>query len=229
MSDLKTRLKEAINLRQYKPKALSLQAGLNETAIRDILKGRSKNPRTDTTRKIANILNIRHEWLVDGFPPMENTVATNTNRHTAQEPSQDFITTANHMISLYSLSSTDSFEISCYKYNTEIKHIERPPYLTPAIDVFACHCPDNKMAPKFSKGDILYLQQTQNFKEDTDSLIRLVNDEVIIATLTQHSHDQVKLSYHSNEKSLIINSQDIKKNYEIVSILYQSKINKINA
>ena len=37
-------------------KSLARAAQLNETAIRDILKGRSKNPRIDTLKAIATVL-----------------------------------------------------------------------------------------------------------------------------------------------------------------------------
>ena len=38
-------------------KALALKAGLNETAVRDIRRGRSKHPRHDTIEKLATALN----------------------------------------------------------------------------------------------------------------------------------------------------------------------------
>lgn len=38
------------------PKALSLRAGLNETYVRDLLKGRSRNPRQAHLQKLANAL-----------------------------------------------------------------------------------------------------------------------------------------------------------------------------
>ena len=40
----------------YHQKSLALAAGLNHTAVRDILKGRSRNPRLDTLVKIARTL-----------------------------------------------------------------------------------------------------------------------------------------------------------------------------
>lgn len=39
-----------------KPKSLADRAGLNETAVRDIIKGRSRNPRIDTLEKLARAL-----------------------------------------------------------------------------------------------------------------------------------------------------------------------------
>lgn len=44
---------KALNLN---PKSLSQKASLNDTAVRDIIEGRSKNPRHDTLQKIAKAL-----------------------------------------------------------------------------------------------------------------------------------------------------------------------------
>ena len=41
------------------PKALSLKAGLNETYVRDLLKGRSRNPRQGHLRSLALALDCR--------------------------------------------------------------------------------------------------------------------------------------------------------------------------
>lgn len=50
------------------PKRLSLAAGLNETYVRDIIKGRTLNPRTDTLGKLARALGCSRSDL---SPPAE--------------------------------------------------------------------------------------------------------------------------------------------------------------
>ncbi len=50
------------------PKRLSLSAGLNETYVRDIMKGRTRSPRTDTLGKIARALGCSR---ADLLPPAE--------------------------------------------------------------------------------------------------------------------------------------------------------------
>lgn len=47
-------------------KAVARTARLGETAIYDIIKGKSKSPRTDTLQKIASALNTTPEWLATG-------------------------------------------------------------------------------------------------------------------------------------------------------------------
>ena len=48
----------------YNQKSLARAAELNETAIRDILKGRSRNPRIDTLKAIATVLQCTVNDLV---------------------------------------------------------------------------------------------------------------------------------------------------------------------
>jgi len=40
------------------PKSLSKKAGLNETFVRDLLEGRSRNPRADSLQKLARGLDL---------------------------------------------------------------------------------------------------------------------------------------------------------------------------
>lgn len=49
-------LRRLMDARGYKQKGLAAAAGLNDTAIRDILTGRSRDPKVSTVAKIAEIL-----------------------------------------------------------------------------------------------------------------------------------------------------------------------------
>ncbi len=46
------------------PRQLSLQAGLNPTAVRDMLSGRARNPRYDTLQAIAKVLDTTPAYLM---------------------------------------------------------------------------------------------------------------------------------------------------------------------
>jgi len=63
------------------PKSLSQKASLNDTAVRDILEGRSKNPRHDTLQKIAKALGCTLSDLTGERPmraPVEKVHQGNT-------------------------------------------------------------------------------------------------------------------------------------------------------
>lgn len=61
---LQSRLERLIRERDTNARRLAGDAGLNQTAIRDILKGRSLNPRHDTVQKIAAALNVSVGYLL---------------------------------------------------------------------------------------------------------------------------------------------------------------------
>jgi len=50
------RLRALMEQKGFNPRSLSLAAGLNATAVRDMLEGRTKFPRYDTARGLANAL-----------------------------------------------------------------------------------------------------------------------------------------------------------------------------
>jgi len=56
MSSVPTQIERRMTALKLNAKSLSKKAGLNDTAVRDILEGRSRNPRHDTLQKIAKAL-----------------------------------------------------------------------------------------------------------------------------------------------------------------------------
>ncbi|MDR3450581.1 MAG: helix-turn-helix transcriptional regulator [Alphaproteobacteria bacterium] len=51
------------------PRSLSLRAGLNATAVRDMIEGRSKFPRYDTVQALADVLGVTPAFLMGGQTP----------------------------------------------------------------------------------------------------------------------------------------------------------------
>jgi transcriptional regulator with XRE-family HTH domain len=58
-------LQRRMTLARLSQKRLALMAGLNETAVRDIVTGRSQHPRHDTLQKLANALDCTVNDLID--------------------------------------------------------------------------------------------------------------------------------------------------------------------
>lgn len=61
---LRERLQKLVDERDLKFKTLAREAGLNEHAVRDILKGGVRSPRVDTARKLAKALDVPLAWLL---------------------------------------------------------------------------------------------------------------------------------------------------------------------
>jgi len=58
-------LRSLMDKNGYNPRSLSIKAGLNATAVRDILEGRAKHPRYDTIKSLSDILNVTPDELMD--------------------------------------------------------------------------------------------------------------------------------------------------------------------
>lgn len=63
---VRSRIIAAMAAQQIRAAPLAKRAGLNESAVRDILRGRSLNPGIVTMRKIADALEVRPGWLAFG-------------------------------------------------------------------------------------------------------------------------------------------------------------------
>lgn len=58
----------------FNPRSLSLKAGLNPTAVRDMLEGRAKFPRYDTVESLAQALEVTPAQLMGGATTHENPI-----------------------------------------------------------------------------------------------------------------------------------------------------------
>jgi transcriptional regulator with XRE-family HTH domain len=59
-------LRRLMEERGYNPRSLSLRAGLNATAVRDMIEGRSRFPRYDTVQALADALDTTPALLMSG-------------------------------------------------------------------------------------------------------------------------------------------------------------------
>lgn len=64
MSNVRDQLQKAMRLRGIKAKPLALAAELGETAVRDILEGRSNDPKLGTLHKLAEVLDYPIEYFL---------------------------------------------------------------------------------------------------------------------------------------------------------------------
>lgn len=77
------RLRSLMLARGFNPRSLSLEAGLNPTAVRDMLEGRTRFPRYDTAMALSQALGVTPSQLMSGT---EEIHAQNSN---APKPDDD--------------------------------------------------------------------------------------------------------------------------------------------
>jgi transcriptional regulator with XRE-family HTH domain len=59
-------MRELMDQQGFNPRSLSLRAGLNATAVRDMIEGRSRFPRYDTVQALADALSTTPARLMSG-------------------------------------------------------------------------------------------------------------------------------------------------------------------
>lgn len=200
---LQNRLEQALEHRNIKPKTLSLKAGLNETAIRDILKGRSQNPRTDTVRKIAEALHIRPEWLLNGFGAMSED-APQTGHF-----SENALTPKHGKIPVYSTPSFDALWGYRFDFSAPVDFAPALPLLDNVPKAYALYTADNKMAPRYFIGEILYIHPARPVQNGDDCLIIHHDGRGIIGKLDRQDVKGITLSFYQDSTSLPIAHKDI--------------------
>ena len=62
-------LRVLMGLKGFNPRSLSLAAGLNATAVRDIFEGRARSPRYNTIQALANVLHVTPAQLMASTTP----------------------------------------------------------------------------------------------------------------------------------------------------------------
>ncbi|GHC79575.1 S24 family peptidase [Limoniibacter endophyticus] len=70
--DLKTRIQRRLDATRKTARGASLEAGLSDAFIRNILTDKSENPRSDTLARLAPVLRTTEAWLLRGEGPEEN-------------------------------------------------------------------------------------------------------------------------------------------------------------
>jgi len=83
-SPLTHRITERLKATGQTQNGAAITAGLDRTTVRDILAGKSKNPRRDTLEKLADVFQCSVEWLVTG---RENNTS---HMQPMPDPSQDW-------------------------------------------------------------------------------------------------------------------------------------------
>lgn len=96
------RLKQAMDERGITARALSLAVGKNDYLVRDIISGKSKNPRVDTVSKIAEQLGLRLADLMPGTDGVRRAseLATPEPRETVVQAHGEMVTVPEYDVRL---------------------------------------------------------------------------------------------------------------------------------
>ncbi len=203
-SSLQNRLEQALDHRNIKPKTLSLKAGLNETAIRDILKGRSQNPRTDTVRKIAEALHIRPEWLLNGFGSMAEDAVSGGQFAESGAPAPSA-----GKIPVFATPSFDPVWSYRFDFSAPVDFAPALSLLDNVPKAYALYVADTKMVPRYFVGEILYIHPARPVQIGDDCLLIHQNGKGVVGKLDKQDANGVYLSFYNDENRVFVVHREV--------------------
>lgn len=157
-SPLVQRILERLDDLQVSPTALSLRVSDNKDLLRDILNGRTRNPRADTMRKLAEALETTVEWLMEGDgaatpPTIVGRPVSNARIVELKPPALATLRRDVPVMGTAAGSLGGAFQFE----GGVIDYVARPPALAGAKNVYAMFIEGTSMCPEHNPGDLRFI------------------------------------------------------------------------
>jgi phage repressor protein C with HTH and peptisase S24 domain len=168
----KEKLTSLMKERGLNPRSLSVAAGLGATALRDILEGRTKNPRIDTVAAIAKVLKVHPEDLTHNLKLTPPKDYVQINKNTLEIPVFDALVSAGHGASWGEPQITGYLPMS----RERVKRLTSAPEKNLAyVEIMG-----DSMEPKLFAGDVVLVDTTPT--RGASGSVFIINDgEYLIA------------------------------------------------
>lgn len=150
-NDLANRLKKLVDADPRSPKQISLDAGLGETAVHDILRGKSRKPQATTLHRIAQSLRVDLQLLLDEDEalPDHAAVPPNSGPHIRPAP-------VSQQRDLPVLGEARGGDDGFFLHNGDVlAYAERPPELMQVRGAYALVMRGTSMEPRYFDGELL--------------------------------------------------------------------------
>lgn len=129
----------------------SLEVGTNPDLIRNILRGVTENPRADTIRKLAEVLQVDEQWLLQEASDKEpGDFAGEVRRVAKKVPSRASMPKDIPVYGTAAGALAGSFNFE----GGVIDWVRRPPALDGAKDIYAIYIQGDSMVPEHRPGDL---------------------------------------------------------------------------
>ncbi len=163
-TDWRKAFRRRISAAGYSPRSLSIAAGLSPTAIGDILRGRSRQPRHQTLYRIASVLGCTPEALLDPTFVSEMGMPAGTWASTTALPG-NLSSEDEKRIPVYRIAflKTDAIRSDVSESDWIQGEIGLPASLVDSLhlaDSAVLEAPDDAMAPTIQRGDLLLIDRS---------------------------------------------------------------------
>lgn len=151
----------------------SLQVGTNADLIRNILRGKTLNPRADTLEKLAQVLQTTVEWLLRRAEPSSRTPPARL----SQQPRQRLIARGSRSVArdLPVLgTAAGSLGRGAFQVTSDvIDYVLRPPPLQDLPFVYALRVEGDSMAPRYEPGELVIVHPKRQVMSGDDVILQI--------------------------------------------------------
>lgn len=160
-------IRREMTARGFNQKSLAEAAGLNVTAVRDILIGKSRSPRGDTISKIAAALGVGAGVLLGevGIAPRDEVDLGTI------QPLPGNATMSRDLPVIGTAAGGDNGD---FDMNGQVvDYVRRPPALAGLKEAFAIYLVGHSMEPRYDNGGLLFVHPGRPVSPGCDVLVEL--------------------------------------------------------
>lgn len=223
-SPLARRIEERLALLETNATAVSLKISDNKDLLRDIINGRTKNPRTDTMRKVAVGLECSLEWLMDGdgepTPPLlEGRPTPNTRPADVDYPYRSTLIKDIEVRGTIAGSMAGAFQFE----GGVVDYVARPPGLANAKGVYALYVEGTSMVPEHKPGELRFISAFKhpNVGDTVAITARYTPNgpyESFIKTLVRRSASKIIVAQLNPEAQIEFNPQFVVSMHKVLTM-----------
>lgn len=155
------RIRQRLDELGRSPRSVSVAVSGGHTLLRDILNGKSKNPRRDTLERLAEELQVSVAWLIgdDNTPPPDPTPKADPPKQSEVQLADVPIPSRNGMpMDLPVHGTANGSQIGphhTFEIQEIVDYVRRPPGLASAKTAYALYVSGESMSPMYRPGDLV--------------------------------------------------------------------------
>lgn len=155
--DLKRRISQCLKECDLSARAASIAAGLGPDGIRNILRDKSRNPRSDTLNHLARLFGVTPQWLLNGEISESQSVESQPDRSDFTPPA-DFAMAQGSFNKVAILGTAAGSLKGAFQINSDpIDYVCRMAGIASAHDIYALYIVGDSMEPRYYEGELVYV------------------------------------------------------------------------
>lgn len=220
MSKLKENLRRLMNEQGFNQKSLSLAAGKNETAVRDILE-RARNPRQDTLSALAGALGVSVSELLGDDPsprPDDGFVA-----RPVEIPAQSQMPRTLPVYGQAACGDDGAFEMN----GEVLDYVEMPPSLMGARNPYGVYISGESMSPRYEPGWLVHVHPHKPCRPGDNVVVQLrpqaegMPPLAYVKVLVSRTGGKLTVRQFNPERTIVWSDADVVSVHKVVGVAHE--------